>query len=341
MQILDVKDLAHAYPPLAISADFKTQPEDFIVREQLGFSPSGEGEHVFIYLRKRQVTTELVSKDIAKQLGLPLRDICYSGLKDKQAVTEQWFSFPWPIKKPLPELQGESWQVVESSRHLKKLRRGVHQANHFTIRLSNLCGDIGELEKRLETIKAKGFANYFGQQRFGVENNNVAKALALFAGEFRCKPFLRSIYYSAARSYLFNHYLSLRVAEGSWQQVIEGDKFNLDGSNAIFGSETCSEELQQRVASFDIHPAGPLIGKQASGLADHAERLWQQVAENNPLLLEGLAKAGLDTGYRPLRACAKSLNWQLDQQQCVLQFELRSGAFATALLRELVAINNE
>ncbi len=341
MQIIDVKDLAYAYPPLAISADFKTQPEDFIVREQLGFSPSGEGEHVFIYLHKRQITTELVSKDIARQLGLPVRDICYSGLKDKQAVTEQWFSFPWPIKKPLPELQGESWQIVETSRHLKKLRRGVHQSNHFTITLSNLRGDISQLETRLETLKQQGFANYFGQQRFGVEGNNVAKALELFAGTFRCKPFLRSIYYSAARSYLFNHYLSLRVAQGSWQQAIEGDKFNLDGSNAIFGPEALSDELQERVASFDIHPAGPLIGKQASGLDGHAAMLWQQVAEQGQPVIDGLVKAGLDTGYRPLRACAKSLNWQLDQQQCVLQFELRSGAFATALIRELVTINNE
>lgn len=340
MQMVDFSTLAHAFPVLPLTADLKAEPEDFCVTEQLGFTPSGEGEHVFLFIRKRQLTTELLARDLARLLAIPQRDVAYSGLKDKQAVTEQWFSVPWPIKKPFPELQGMSWQVLEATRHHKKLRRGVHHGNAFDLCLTNLQGDITLLEQRLQQIQQTGFPNYFGEQRFGNNGSNVERALALFAGQFRCKPFQRSMYYSAARSYLFNAFLSQRVQQGNWNQPLEGDRFSLDGSNALFGPEPLTDAIYQRVQVQDIHPAGPLPGKGNSGLQAEAARLYEQVLQDYPELSTGLQQAGVETAFRPLRACAKSLNWQLDQQQCRLRFELRSGAFATALIRELVNINH-
>ncbi len=328
-------DFAYAYPPLALQAEFKAEPEDFIVVEELGFTPSGQGEHVFLWIEKRNVTTEMVAKDLAKSLGLGQRDIAYSGLKDKQAITQQWFALPWPIKKEFITPEGASWRVLQVARHDKKLRRGVHQANHFVITLKNIQGDTQQLEQRLQLIQQQGFPNYFGEQRFGWQGQNIDKALALFSGELRCKPFQRSIYYSAARSYLFNLYLSQRVQQGSWNQAIANDAFNLDGSNSVFFPET-QDDLAERLAQQDIHPAGPLLGRKA-----FEQPLWQAILQENPALTDGLLTAGLESSFRPLRCMAQSLTWQIDGNQCELRFSLRTGSFATALIRELVVVEHE
>lgn len=319
-----------------VKAVFKQQPDDFRVTEALGFTPSGQGEHVYLWIEKNGLNTEQVAKDIAKQLAVSVNQVSYSGLKDKQAVTRQWFSVVWPIKKEFPHLAGDSWRVVEQQRHDKKLRRGSHQSNHFYVVLRELQGDVGELERRLQAIKQQGFANYFGEQRFGCQGQNLVKAKALLAGELKCKPFLRSMYLSAARSYLFNAYLSERVRQGNWNQVLAGDYCNLAGSNSFFTAQDSSEELAQRAAEFDIHPCGPLPGEQAITLP-----CWQEVAEQQQDWLAALQKQRLETQYRPLRCVAKALNWQIENNQCEISFALRPGSFATALLNELVTLNNE
>lgn len=318
------------------TAVFKQQAEDFRVTEQLGFTPCGQGEHVYLWIEKTGLNTEQVAKDIAKQLGIAARQVAYSGLKDRQALTRQWFSVTWPVKKEFPHLLGDSWQLLEQQRHNKKLRRGSHQSNHFQIILRELQGDTAELEQRLQTIKQQGFANYFGEQRFGYQGQNLVKAKALLAGELKCKPFLRSMYLSAARSYLFNAYLSERVRQGNWNQVLAGDYCNLAGSNSFFVAEQCSEEIAQRAAELDIHPCGPLPGKQVITLP-----YWQELAEKQQQWLSALQTQGLETQYRPLRCVAKALSWQLDNNQCEISFSLRPGSFATALLNELVSLNNE
>lgn len=339
MQKNDLSRLAYLYGKPTLTGLFKQTPEDFRVNEYLGFTPSGEGEHVFLHIEKTQLTTEQVAKDLARTLALPLRDIAYSGLKDKHAITQQWFSVPWPIKQEFPAIQGESWHVIEQARHGKKLRRGVHQSNHFTIALRDLQGDLSAVDARLTQIKQQGFANYFGEQRFGFAQQNIDKALALFAGELRCKPFQRSIYYSAARSYLFNEYLSLRIANNAFFTPLAGDVFNLAGSNSTFHAEI-DESIQARLEQGDIFIAAPMFG-QESKLSEQALALWQQVADDNPLLVQGLQAARLETIFRPLAVKAENLSWQIHDKDCHLSFELRRGAFATALIRELAMVSYE
>lgn len=328
--------VARLFSASPVSAVFKQQPEDFIVTEELGFTPSGQGEHVYLWIEKRGMNTEQVAKDIAKQLNLKNMDVSFSGLKDKHALTKQWFSVVWPIKKEFPQLQGQSWQVLEQQRHDRKLRRGMHQGNHFQITLKALQGDSAELEQRLQTIQEQGFANYFGEQRFGYEGQNLEKAKAYLAGELKCKPFLRSIYLSAARSFLFNAYLSERVSNNSWNTTLVGDYCNLAGSNSFFAIEEVSDEIAQRICQFDIHPCGPLLGNQEVSLP-----FWSSIIEQHGQWVESLQKQRLETLYRPLRCVVKALNWQINNDQCVISFSLRSGSFATALVNELVTIRNE
>lgn len=328
-----------AYDELAISADFKACPEDFCVSEILGFEPEGTGEHVLFNIQKTNITTEAVLSDLAKMLNVAKRDIGCCGLKDKVGVTEQWFSVVIPIKSPIPELQATSWRVLKSIRHSKKLRKGIHQGNQFNIRLRELVGDTQLLEQRLAIIAAEGFPNYFGEQRFGRDGANVKKAESLFQRVFKCKPFQRSMYYSAARSYLFNHYLSLRIADRNWNKAIEGDCFNLAGSNAIFGPEPINEALFNRINQHDIHPVGPLFGDGALRL-EQSSLTYAQVVEQTYLpLINGLIEAKIKTAWRPLRVVPKSLHWKIVGNSCELQFFLPVGSYATAMIRETLKIN--
>ena len=328
-----------AYPVNGVSANFKLEPEDFQVSEVLGFEPSGEGEHLFLQIKKTNLTTEALILEVAKCLSVAKRDIGYCGLKDKFAVTDQWLSVIWPIKEPIPSLSGSNWQVMSAVRHNKKLKRGIHQANHFVICLKKLSGDSSLLDKRLQEIALNGFPNYFGTQRFGRGGANVEKAEKLFNRVIKCKPFQRSIYYSAVRSFLFNNYLSLRIEQDSWNKAVDGDSFNLDGSNALFGPEDkIDSSLIERMRAYDIHPVGPLFGDGESRLTASAFELQQAVEDEYPVLVEGLKKARVKTAYRPLRVMPKSLNWQIEKNDCELQFSLPSGSYATALIDQLVNI---
>ena len=331
-------DFAYAFPSTDYRACYKKFADDFLVEENLGFKPSASGEHLFLFVEKKHLSTDQLVLELARALKISKRQVAYSGLKDKLAVTRQWLSVPMPIKQQLPELGGQHWQVLQMSRHNKKLKRAAHSSNGFVIRLRHRQCRQADIQKRLECLAKTGFPNYFGEQRFGFKGDNIDKAQQLFDGRLKCKAFQRSLYYSAARSFLFNHYLSARVVDGNWNKAIAGDNFNLDGSNGFFGPEPkLNDELQQRVDAFDIHPVAALHGKPDSRLSEQAKHYQQAVLNHYPDLAQGIENAGLKTAYRPLRAYPKALEWEFFEDYCVLSFQLRSGSYATALLRELLA----
>ncbi|MBL6986147.1 MAG: tRNA pseudouridine(13) synthase TruD, partial [Methylobacter sp.] len=183
----------------------RSLPEDFVVMENLSFEPSGAGEHAFLQIQKKGENTEFVARQLSRFAGVRQRDVSYAGLKDRYAVTTQWFSV-W-----LPGKAGPDWtqfetntiKVLHSVRHAKKLKRGVLSGNSFKLVIRDWQGDQAKTIQQLEQIKANGIANYFGSQRFGNQGQNVNKALAMFEGA-KVGREQRSIYLSAARSYLFN-----------------------------------------------------------------------------------------------------------------------------------------
>lgn len=330
-----------AYSLLNVSADFKLRPEDFCVYEELGFELTGEGEHVFIQVEKKNLTTEALVSDICRQISLSKRDIGFSGLKDKHALTTQWLSFPWPIKIDLPVLSGQSWRVLQQTRHLRKLKRGVHKRNRFKITLRNVIGDVACIETRLQLIAKQGVPNYFAGQRFGYQGGNVGKAADLFNKKFKCKKFQKGLYYSAARSYLFNHILSRRVDSQSWDTGVEGDVFQLNGSHSLFGPEPITDNIIDRLKSKDIHPVGTLIGKGASGLGGLALKLEQEISHQYPELVNGLIHAQVKTAVRSLRIIPQELNYSFKGDTVQIEFALVTGAYATSVIHELACLNGE
>lgn len=165
------------------SAVLKAVAEDFQVDEVLDIALSGEGEHLWLWVEKRNLNTEEAARRIARAAGVPLKMVSYAGLKDRQALTRQWFSLHLPGKSD-PELaaaENESLKILQRSRHQRKLQRGAHSANGFTLRLTELRGERAALDARLERIRNLGVPNYFGLQRFGHEGGNVHGARE-FAG---------------------------------------------------------------------------------------------------------------------------------------------------------------
>jgi len=325
--------------PLAI-ATLRTTPEDFEVHEVLGFEPDGVGDHALLLIQKRNTNTEWLARNLAKFAGVKQVDVGYGGLKDRNAVTSQWFSVNLSGKAEPDWVQLESadTHVQRVTRNRRKLKRGAHHGNRFVITLRDVSGDASELEARLHAIRDHGVPNYFGEQRFGIDANNIEQARALFAGEIQVGDrHRRGLYLSAARSWLFNAVLSRRVTDQSWNSGLPGDALMLDGTHSFFVADVIDETLLQRLHSGDVHPTGPLWGRGESPVRAAARALEDDVLREYALFRSGLEQAGLDQERRALRLRVEQLSWQFGPDLTLrLEFMLPSGAYATTVLRELV-----
>jgi len=325
------------------AVDFRQSPESFIVDEQLIFEPDGEGEHVYLQIRKRNTNTQWLAKQLAKISGIKVRDVSYAGLKDRHAVTTQWFSLILQTANE-PEWQSvqlDNIEILQSTRHRCKLRPGMVKQNRFVITLGNvMCTDVA-LAERLALIKQLGVPNYFGRQRFGHGEENITQARKMFAGDIKIRDRkLKGIYLSAARSYLFNRVLAERVRLGTWDKAIAGDCMMLDGSNSFFKMTEPDREIEKRINEFDIHPSGPMWGKGESVVSLAALQLEQKVLINEQAIMQGLESANLKMDRRALRMQVQKLryNW-LDKGLLAIEFELASGQYATTVLKELFDLN--
>ena len=270
--------------------------------------------------------------------------VSYAGLKDRHAVTRQRFSVHLPkrIAPDLASLQSPDMRVIKSEWHSRKLPRGALAGNRFELVLRNVQGERDAIDQRLRSIGAQGVPNYFGEQRFGRFGDNVANALAMFAGR-RVGRDQRTLLLSAARSELFNQVLSARVSTGSWNRGLPGEVWMLDGSRSVFGPEPMTDAIATRLAEFDIHPTAPLWGRGHLRSTDDARALEEAVlADSRALSLrQGLEAAGLSQERRSTRLRPGGLRWDwLDQGTVKLAFELPPGTYATTLLAELGSVTD-
>lgn len=316
----------------------RASPEDFVVIEQLGFEPGGEGEHLWLLLRKREWNTTDLALALARWARLPLRAVGYSGLKDRVAVADQWFSLHLPGKAD-PELTGlpDGVTVLSAVRHRRKLNRGTHRANHFRLIIRELAGDVPALEQRLAAIAEQGVPNYFGEQRFGRGGDNFSRASAwlLGQGEAPRKPALRSLWLSAVRSELFNQVLAQRVQQQSWHRALPGDILQPQGSRGLF----CADDDAQaaaRVVQGEAHPTAPLPGAGGMASSGAAAELEAAVLEPHQPLIQALGEQGVEAARRAMRLPVGDLHWSLAGTTLALEMTLPAGAFATTVLAELI-----
>ena len=316
----------------------RATPGDFQVREQLNFTPDRAGVHVLVKIRKRGVNTEWVARRLAALAGVKRHAIGYAGLKDRHAVTDQWFSVDLSGREEpgWRRLESEEITVLEVTRHTRKLRQGAVAANAFQVTLRGVTGDTGTLEARLQCIADEGVPNYFGEQRFG--RDNLERARAMFRGEIKVRDrFKRGIYLSAARALLFNRVLARRVEAGAWNRILPGDALILHGSNSFFVCEE-KDALQERLQIGDIHPSGPLWGRGELPCKGDAAALENTALAGDGLWRKGLEEAGLKQQRRSLRVIPREMTWHMPSAQVLrMRFILPAGSYATAVLREVVA----
>lgn len=321
------------------TAVIRSQPADFLVDEELNFSPSGAGEHLLLQIEKTGQNTQYVARQLAERAGLKNRDISFAGRKDRHAITRQWFCLPWPIKAEVPwqDWQGEGYRILQVQRHHRKLRLGALKRNHFQIRLRQLDDAAGVLT-RLPLVQ-QGVPNYYGEQRFGIDGGNLVKAKALFAGQGIADRQLRGLVLSAARSFLFNQQISARIVAGYFNTLLPGDIVQLDGSGSIFRADEALDALQQRLEQGDLHPTAALCGVAAAEKSQpqqEAARLEASWLAGYASLVQGLIDFRLKAERRSIRLVPQQLSAVQQDDTILLQFALPTGCFATSVLRELV-----
>jgi tRNA pseudouridine13 synthase len=316
-------------------------PEDFVVDEVAADPPSGTGDHLWLRIRKRGRTTQDVVEALSRAARVHPRDVGTAGMKDKHAVTTQWFSVPRGSSDP------DSWKlpdeiaIIERALHEKKLRTGRLTGNRFHIRLVDVpAGGLERARAIVSRVRELGLPNYFGAQRFGHGGGNLARALAWLGTDPRRSGkrgrFYAKLYPSVVQSEIFNRYLTARRELGL-DRLLEGEVVRLDGSGSVFVVEDPTAEAP-RLERRDIHLTGPLPGpkmRAASGRALELEHEAARLAGATDETFEGLAR-WVDGTRRDL------LVWPADLEisepepgVLVLSFFLAAGSYATQLSREL------
>lgn len=310
---------AHGLP--LFKASLRAEPQDFCVTEILGWDCSGEGEHDYLWVEKTNANTEWVARQLADFAAVPAKDVGYAGMKDRRAVTLQWFSVPRWNGPNWSSLDVEGVEVIDVQRHLRKLRRGAHRANSFRILLrGDSITPIDRLEGSLSILRQHGVPNYYGEQRFGRNGENLSLADTWAQGR-RLTRNKRSIAISTVRSFVFNQLLAKRVQERNWDVLVANDLANLDGSGSVFAVEEIDDELRRRCAEMDVHPAAVLPGEGSN--IEH--EIWQAA----------LDRGRVEAGSRSFRLPVPDLASVVTDEGLLLTFTLGRGAFATAVLREL------
>lgn len=319
MQPIFSLDFPYAYGQPEAAANFRVEPEDFQVDETLGFEPIGEGEHVYLHVWKRGENTAWIAEKIAELAKVQVMDVGYCGRKDRHAVTTQWFSIYLPKKELEPDwtaLNSETIKVLSISRHQHKLRRGDHETNCFIIRLRDfVVADKSAFEQKIAEVLAQGVPNYYGEQRFGRNANNLPEAHAILVEGKRIRDKQkRGLMLSAARSYLFNQVLAARVAGNNWKTLLTGEP--------------------------EQHPTAPLWGRGRSAATGDALQLESSVMEAWAEWRDGLEHAGLSQERRALVLSPEAASWRWLEGDMEVGFTLGSGEFATTILRELAVLQS-
>jgi tRNA pseudouridine13 synthase len=345
-----------AYSPLPLSAKLRRSPADFAVTEILGFSLSGEGEHYLVCLEKTGQNTQWVAAQLAEQIGIKTHAVGYCGRKDRHAVTTQWFSLhlPGQAEPNWEKIDIEGCKILKTARHHKKFRPGMHAANAFEIRLTELniavdpsstvyaqCTEnttslLGLLKKRIDLIHNQGIPNYFGAQRFGQNGSNLIQAQRWFIENKAPRRDQRNIILSSGRAFLFNTVLAARITEGNWSHAIPGD------------------------ALLEGLPAGPLWGRGRSATRDQALAIEKAALAGYLPWLDALEHKGLTQERRSFVLKPGALDYALNHDlpdlkehthepkeqpgnidaTLTLKFQLCAGAFATAVLAEVLAVED-
>ncbi|XPV67607.1 MAG: tRNA pseudouridine(13) synthase TruD [Halarcobacter sp.] len=337
---------------------FKQTKDDFVVTEIPLYEFSGEGEHIIIKFRKKELTTWDAVQIFSEQLGCKSRDIGYAGLKDKNAMTIQHISLPKSVEDKLSNFSHEKIKILETTRHNNKIRVGHLKGNKFFIRLKLVKKvEAKKIEEVLSHLATYGMPNYFGFQRFGIEGDNYKKGEAIVKGELKEKNRkLKQMYINSYQSYLFNSWLSNRIEISKLVDAFEPkeiyEKLNLPldvvkvmkkqahpfklvpgdlMSHYPFGKIFHVEDLEAESLKFfekDRVPTGLLCGRRVKRSVDLAQTIEKEfdreLTEDGARRFAWIFPQDIESNYKDDK------NWM------ELQFTLPKGSYATEFISEII-----
>lgn len=326
-----------------VGGRIKVHPEDFEVDEVPSYEPSGEGEHLFLWIEKRSVGPEFLTRMIAQRLGVPVGTIGTAGLKDRHAVTRQWVSVPQEAEPRLKRIDGDGIRVLNVSRHANKLKPGHLRGNRFRILIRDADTRHADDAMRIvEQLQTEGMPNFYGPQRFGRENSTLELGWRCLAGTAskRIRPFLFKFALSAVQSFLFNDYLSRRMHDGLLRVVLPGDVMLKWPFGGLFVVEDLAQE-QKRFDEREIIMGGPMFGSRTFAAGELAAAREQAILQDHQIGPATFARFGkLATGTRRHNLVYLddlTANWESDGLR--LTFTLPAGSYATVLLHEVMKTN--
>lgn len=322
----------------------KERDEDFIVEEIPLYGPSGEGQHVYVRLARKGMTTRDVENRLKDLFGLKNRAIGYAGKKDKHAWTTQTFSLDMP-KAELDEvrqtLEGEEdFELVWVERHRNKIKRGHLVGNLFTVAITDTDPEAGEALERArevaEAIEARGVANFYGEQRFGKYGDNAEQGLEIIRGERReGRRWLRNLLKNSYQSELFNQWLSARIDRGWFSEIFEGDVAKKTDTGGLFDVEDIEQE-RPRFQDREIVYTGPMYGDELWWASGTPGELEKEVFEAAEVTMEELAAANLRGSRRRALLYLEELEVSEHPRGVQVKFSLPKGAYATVVMREFM-----
>ncbi|HUJ61384.1 MAG TPA: tRNA pseudouridine(13) synthase TruD [Kofleriaceae bacterium] len=320
----------------------RASDDDFAVDEVPAYGAAGHGEHVFVRIEKRGLTSPEAAERLARAVGCAPRDVGIAGMKDRRAVTRQWLSLPPPVT-PETALAAtlDGVTVLEAVRHPHKLRTGHLRANRFRLRVRGTVADAAARARAILGALAAppGAPNWYGEQRFGRDGDNAARGRAILAGERIRDRRMARLMISALQAELFNSWLAARIADGLYARAIAGDVMH----KASGGQFVCEDPAQDgaRVAAGEIVPTGPMFGERMRRPPDGSAAAARELAI--------LAAAGLAPGaFAAVRAIAEGTRRDaaiaiadvdvtaIAPDAIEVSFTLPSGAYATTVMREVM-----
>lgn len=338
---LDFNQLFPTLNPINASGTIRSVPEDFKVTELNSIELSSEGEHLWLYVQKIGCNTDWVANQLANICQVSQRQVGYAGLKDRHAVTQQWFSVQLSkvtdqqlINAALP---GEV-TVIKSKLHSRKIKTGQLEANQFEIVIRDIVGDKNEIEQNIQNIIESGVPNYFGPQRFGHDMSNIQKAQDWFSGTYKVKQRnLKSLLLSTSRSHIFNCIVAQRITDKTWNNPIKGDVFQLNKSHSWFPEKDATpDEISKRLKEFDIHITAAMAGEDSLQSTEDCAVLESEIINQFPIYQQGFEKFRLKQDRRAMRICPIDLDFEWQDDHLTLKFKLLPGAYATGILREVI-----
>jgi tRNA pseudouridine13 synthase len=332
---LPLPAVLQAGPPI----EFRGDDDGFRVEEVPAYLPSGQGEHLYLHLEKRGLSTPQLLRRLRGAFGLRERDIGIAGQKDARGVTRQWVSVPARVVEPrVGEVEAATGAVLLAhARHGNKLRLGHNRGNRFVCRLDGVdTAAAAAISERATALSALGLPNWFGAQRFGHGDRALREAERFLARPRKAIGRREQFWVSAVQSALYNAWLALRVREGSWRQALDGDLLE----KVTGASFECTDPAADtpRVEAGEVSPSGPLYGRAMRCAArDALTRESRSAAELGVDLAGLLAHPAFPTGARrPARVCPAAVQVRAGPTSITVAFDLPSGSYASVFLREIV-----